>query len=58
MAIPKKTGSFHTLLLFPPIWTPVTPYLALPVLVGYLRKSGFSAKQFDASLDFFVSYLL
>jgi|GEM_PF-284231 len=47
-----------TLLVFPPLWTPVTPYLALPVLVAYLRKHGLSTEQYDASLDFFTRYLL
>ncbi|MCP4669324.1 MAG: hypothetical protein GY849_23580, partial [Deltaproteobacteria bacterium] len=50
--------SFRVLLVFPPVWTPVTPYLALPLLVGYLQKEGLSVKQVDASLDFFDKYLL
>lgn len=54
----KKNDSFRTLLLFPPVWTPVMPYLALPVLVAYLRKHGLSTGQYDASLDFFTKYLL
>ena len=54
----KKDASFGTLLIFPPVWTPVTPYLALPLLVGYLLKNGLPARQYDASLDFFLKYLL
>ncbi len=54
----KKNESFTTLLIFPPVWTPVTPYLALPLLVAYLLNKGLPAKQYDASLDFFLKYLL
>jgi anaerobic magnesium-protoporphyrin IX monomethyl ester cyclase len=54
----KTSESFKTLLIFPPVWTPVTPYLALPLLVAYLLKKGLLAKQYDASLDFFLKYLL
>jgi GNAT superfamily N-acetyltransferase len=49
---------FRTFLIFPPVWTPVTPYLALPALVAYLRREGLDAAQYDASLDFFDRYLL
>jgi len=48
---------FHTLLIFPPVWTPATPYLALPVLMGYLKEKGYEASQWDASLDFLTSHL-
>ncbi|HDZ24362.1 MAG TPA: hypothetical protein ENH70_07480, partial [Desulfobacteraceae bacterium] len=54
----KTNNSFKTLLIFPPVWTPVTPYLALPLLVAYLLEKGLPAKQYDASLDFFLKYLL
>jgi anaerobic magnesium-protoporphyrin IX monomethyl ester cyclase len=47
-----------TLLVFPPVWTPVTPYLALPALVGYLKSEGHAVRQYDASLDFFINHLL
>jgi anaerobic magnesium-protoporphyrin IX monomethyl ester cyclase len=50
--------SFRAFLIFPPVWTPVTPYLALPLLVGYLRKEGIYATQYDASLEYFTKYLL
>lgn len=53
-----KRDAFRTLLVFPPVWTPVTPYLALPLLVAYLRKQGLSTRQSDASLAFFTSHLL
>ena len=53
----RNRSDFHTLLLFPPVWTPVTPYLALPVITGFLKSRGYDVSQFDASLDFFTSYL-
>jgi len=46
------------LLMFPPVWTPVTPFLALPALTAYLRKAGFGVRHTDVSLDFFLEYLL
>jgi anaerobic magnesium-protoporphyrin IX monomethyl ester cyclase len=60
MADPLKTRfeAPLTLLIFPPVWTPVTPYLALPALVGYLKSQGHSVCQYDASLDFFTNHLL
>lgn len=54
----NQTPSTRTLLVFPPVWTPVTPYLALPLLTAYLREQGFSVVQWDASLDFFANHLL
>ncbi|RJR25133.1 MAG: radical SAM protein [Desulfobacteraceae bacterium] len=54
---PVKTP-FRTLLVFPPVWTPVTPYLALPLLSAYLRSRGLSIRQYDASHEFFLGYLL
>jgi hypothetical protein len=54
----SQEDSIGTLLIFPPVWTPVTPYLALPLLVGYLRAKGLRVSQYDASLDFFTQYLL
>jgi GNAT superfamily N-acetyltransferase len=54
----RKRIPFHTLLVFPPVWSPVTPYLALPALAAYLRKEGLSTRQYDASLDFFTEHLL
>ncbi|MBW1786740.1 MAG: hypothetical protein JRK53_09020, partial [Deltaproteobacteria bacterium] len=54
----KPQNRFHTLLIFPPVWTPVTPYLALPLLVAYLREKGFSVAQYDAGLAFFDRFLL
>ncbi len=54
----QQEKTFKTLLVFPPVWTPVTPYLALPLLSAYLRGRGLSIRQYDASLEFFLGYLL
>ncbi len=45
-------------MIAPPVWTPIYPYLALPVLTAYLRGEGLSVSQYDASLDFFLNHLL
>lgn len=58
MPAASSKGAFTTLLVFPPVWTPVTPYLALPSLSAYLRAKGLSIRQYDASLDFFLDHLL
>ena len=49
---------YKTLLIFPPVRSPVTPCPDLPVLVSYLLKKGLPAGQYDANLDFFLKYLL
>jgi anaerobic magnesium-protoporphyrin IX monomethyl ester cyclase len=54
----KNLDSFRTLLVFPPVWTPVTPYLALPLLAAYLRREGYEASVYDASMEFFLDHLL
>lgn len=35
------------ILIFPPQWIPVHPYLALPCLTAYLEDRGINVKQFD-----------
>ena len=44
-------------LLFPPIYPPTQPYLALPCLTAYLRSHGFDVVQRDLSAEFFDSLL-
>lgn len=46
------------LLLFPPVWSPVMPFLALPQLKGFLVANSLNAQQWDLSIDFFMDYLL
>ena len=46
------------LLIFPPQWTPISPYFALPSLIGQLKSKGYSAKALDLNIDFFNELLL
>lgn len=41
------------LLLFPPQWTPNSPYLALPLLSAQLRKRGYETRVKDLNIEFF-----
>lgn len=41
------------LLIQPPQWYPVSPYLAVPLLAGQLKKEGFDVKSFDLNVEFF-----
>lgn len=49
-----------TLLVFPPGWSPVGPYLALPVLKSYLQEvEQYKVDIVDLNVDFtMTSYLL
>ena len=38
-------------LVYPPPWTPAMPYLALPVLTGFLRSHGVEVIQRDLNLE-------
>lgn len=44
-------------LIFPPGWTPFSPYLALPVLKGYLENKGVEVFIWDINVDFY-EYIL
>ena len=41
------------LLLYPPQWTPNSPYLALPLLSAQLKKRGFETDIMDLNIEFF-----
>lgn len=41
------------LLLYPPQWTPNSPYLALPLLAAQLQKHGYETKIKDINIEFF-----
>ncbi len=41
------------LLIFPPGWVPYAPYLALPILKGFLEKHSISADIKDVNLEFY-----
>ncbi len=46
-----------TLLIFPPIWPPMAPYLAIPSLLGQLENEGFDAEAMDLSVEFYNDIL-
>lgn len=41
------------LLIQPPQWYPVSPYLAVPLLAGQLKEAGFDVKTFDLNIRFY-----
>ena len=41
------------LLLYPPQWTPNSPYLALPLLAAQLKKHGYNTQVKDINIEFF-----
>lgn len=41
------------LLIQPPQWYPVSPYLAVPLLSGQLKKAGFDVKACDLNVEFY-----
>ena len=44
-------------LVYPPPWTPAMPYLALPVLAGFLRSNGVDVIQRDLNLETYDTVL-
>jgi GNAT superfamily N-acetyltransferase len=53
-----KPGSFHILLIHPPVESPAAPPLAPAQVAGLLAGSGLSLEQYDANLDFFLNHFL
>lgn len=45
------------LLIFPVGWVPTYPYLALPVLKGYLNTKGIESKIYDDNINFYQTIL-
>lgn len=45
------------LLLYPPQWTPNSPYLALPLLAAQLKRHGYDAIVRDINIEFYNSIL-
>lgn len=41
------------LLIQPPQWYPVSPYLAVPLLAGQLKKEGMDVTAYDLNIDFY-----
>ncbi len=46
-----------TLLIFPPIWHPVAPHLAIPSLMGQLEKEGVDVEALDINVEFYNDLL-
>jgi len=53
-----KLGSFHILLVHPPVESPAAPPLAMAQVAGLLAGSDLSLEQYDANLDFFLNHFL
>jgi GNAT superfamily N-acetyltransferase len=53
-----KPGSFHILLVHPPVESPAAPPLATARAAALLAGSGLSFEQYDANLDFFLNHVL
>ena len=45
------------LLIFPPQWTPISPYFAIPSLMGQVKANGFKIEGMDLNIDFFNEVL-
>lgn len=43
----------NTLLIFPPGWQPYSPYLALPLLKGYLKTKNIEVDILDGNVEFY-----
>lgn len=46
-----------TVLIAPPQWTPSSPYLSIPLLLGQLIDSGYDAKGIDLNIEFYSHIL-
>jgi len=44
-------------LVFPPVWDPKQPYLALPTLAAVLRRDGIETTLFDDNIDYYHQLL-
>lgn len=52
-----ETKVLKTLLIFPPLWPPMAPYLAIPSLLGQLENEGFDAEALDLNVEFYNDLL-
>lgn len=55
--IRSNPGSTDLCLVFPPVWVPLVPHLALPTLTAHLRQKGFGVVPLDENVRFFTQYL-
>lgn len=46
-----------TLLMMPPQWYPMNPYLSMAQLIGQLKAKGFEAEAYDMNIEFFNDIL-
>lgn len=46
-----------TILIFPPVWHPVAPHLAIPTLMGQLIKEGIDVEALDLNVEFYNDIL-
>jgi hypothetical protein len=49
--------SSDVVLILPPQWSPLQPYLSLPALTAYLRTHGVTVSQHDLSIEFYETLL-
>lgn len=47
----------NTLLVMPPQWYPMNPYLSLAQLIGQLKAKGYEAEAYDINIEFFNDIL-
>lgn len=56
--VKMKTNQYSdAVLIFPPQWSVLQPYLSLPSLTAYLRREGITVNQYDLNIDFFHEVL-
>ncbi|OGI00802.1 MAG: hypothetical protein A2104_06505 [Candidatus Melainabacteria bacterium GWF2_32_7] len=49
----SQFNDLDVLMILPPQWTPLSPYYALPILAGELKRAGYSCIIKDLNIDFF-----
>ncbi|MFC1823867.1 B12-binding domain-containing radical SAM protein [Thermodesulfobacteriota bacterium] len=47
----------HLVLVFPPVWLPMVPHLAIPTLTAYLRELGIRVTPLETNVAFFTEHL-
>lgn len=57
MSKEAKTFQTDVLLILPPQWTPLSPYYALPILAGEIKKAGYKSQIRDINIEFFHKIL-
>ncbi len=57
MHVQSKQEGVDLCLIFPPVWLPMVPHLALPTLAAHLRRMGAGVVTLDENVSFFTRYL-